>query len=616
VPFVRWWAERKLDQILGLTAGPGLDEAAAAFSHVTIRDAGVGIDAWNAWERDVRRGSRGLVAAGGVPVRTFHFDDFDHRTPHLAVGVRADPPPLLLSANEALRELHLDYAARLADAAPNNKAHDKYGWGRLRGAIDVDAAIRLAVREALRQARLGRGDEPPDPFEPEGLRAFVAFLNEPVPASSNLYSRYVRALYRTWPGLDRVFPDVLSGDRRHFVHWLHRYARADAPISSVCELPDLPRRSWRREKGQGVNVAGYLGADLGLAVSARRTIASLDACGVPLQTVTYRRTLSRQSRTNTDDGPNALFPVTVACVTAEQFPLFHADMGDAFFRGRYTIGYWYWELEELPEDQFNALDLVDEIWVATHHVHAAISSHTSKPVLHMPIPLTGAAPSGRDRASFGLDDGYTFLYTFDFNSVLERKNPLGVVAAFRLAFPAEGSPRLVLKSINADLWPDQSELIRCAIADRADVTLIDGYLTEEDHAALLAACDCYVSLHRAEGLGLNLADAMVLGKPVIATGYSGNLDFMNANNSFLIPFRYVTVPPGTPAYPTGARWADPDLGAAAARMRELVAVPQSGRVAGERARRDLTSRWGPPQCGARMVERLKEVWSSGRLSRA
>jgi glycosyltransferase involved in cell wall biosynthesis len=234
----------------------------------------------------------------------------------------------------------------------------------------------------------------------------------------------------------------------------------------------------------------------------------------------------------------------------------------------------------------------------------------------MPIPLLEPRPSNRRRSSFGLpDDAYVFLFVFDFDSVMMRKHPLGAVAAFCEAFPSPGTARLVLKSVNADRWPSEAELVRCAIAGRPDITLMDGYLSGPDQAALVAVSDCYLSLHRAEGLGLTLADAMALGKPVIATRYSGNLDFMDDANSFLVPFTYTSVPPGTPAYPAGAPWADPDIGEAARLMRMLARDPQCGRTVGAKARDDILTRWTLETTGARMRGRLEEVWASGLLPR-
>ena len=116
-------------------------------------------------------------------------------------------------------------------------------------------------------------------------------------------------------------------------------------------------------------------------------------------------------------------------------------------------------------------------------------------------------------------------------------------------------------------------MVRYAATGRPDVLVIDGHLPRAELGSLMAAADCYVSLHRSEGFGLTMAESMALGKPVIATAYSGNLDFMNDENSFLVPFSWATVPPGAGPYPVGARWADPDLDAAAAIMRTVVGSP-------------------------------------------
>ncbi len=204
----------------------------------------------------------------------------------------------------------------------------------------------------------------------------------------------------------------------------------------MIELPK--RRVWTASTdtgARGVNVAGYLSADSGLAVSARRTITALEAAGVSVQPVNYRRTMSRQDLSDDDPYTRPLYNLSVVCVTAEQFPFFRADVGPTFFEGRYTIGYWYWELETFPEDQLVALDYVDEVWVATQHVLGALTPITAKPIRHMPIPLLVPQPSGRSRASFGLGDGYTFLFVFDFDSVMERKNPLATVTRLHAGLP-------------------------------------------------------------------------------------------------------------------------------------------------------------------------------------
>jgi glycosyltransferase involved in cell wall biosynthesis len=157
--------------------------------------------------------------------------------------------------------------------------------------------------------------------------------------------------------------------------------------------------------------------------------------------------------------------------------------------------------------------------------------------------------------------------------VFERKNPLAVIEAFSKAFTPSEGPVLVVKSINGDLRPLERDRVRLAAADRPDIVLIEDYLTKDERDALLSRADAYVSLHRAEGLGLTIAEAMIMGKPVIATAYSGNLDFMTEENSFLVPYEMTVVPPGCDPYAPGTPWADPDVDVAARLMRQVVDEP-------------------------------------------
>src|SRR5262249_39584335 len=136
-----------------------------------------------------------------------------------------------------------------------------------------------------------------------------------------------------------------------------------------------------------------------------------------------------------------------------------------------------------------------------------------------------------DRAALGLTDDFTFLFCFDFGSGFERKNPLGVVEAFRRAFAPEEGPRLVIKSVRCSAAPIAWARLQAAAADRSDITVRDGYEPAVRQQALMAACDCYVSLHRAEGYGLTMAEAMAAGRPVIGTEYSGNLEFMTPDTA-------------------------------------------------------------------------------------
>jgi glycosyltransferase involved in cell wall biosynthesis len=201
-----------------------------------------------------------------------------------------------------------------------------------------------------------------------------------------------------------------------------------------------------------------------------------------------------------------------------------------------------------------------------------------------------------------------FLFTFDFMSVMKRKNPLGLIEAFKKAFaPGEG-PMLVLKSINGETRPASFASLRLAAEGRDDIVIMDKYLDSRHAAALMNLCDCYVSLHRSEGLGLTIAEAMLLGKPVIATDYSGNLDFMKSDTSYLVPWTRVRVGEGAEAYDSDALWAEPNLDSAAKIMRHVYFNPEEARKTASAGKHDLESRFTPEQTGSRMKNRLTELW--------
>ncbi len=262
-----------------------------------------------------------------------------------------------------------------------------------------------------------------------------------------------------------------------------------------------------------------------------------------------------------------------------------------------------------------AFDLVDEVWVASEFTREAVAAETSKPVHVVPVPLEPPEVSPVSRAEVGLPDGFLFLFSFDFLSIAERKYPLGLVEAFCRAFrPGEG-PMLAIKSINGDRRSEELTRLRRAAAGRPDVHVLDGYVPPATKDAVMASCDCYVSLHRSEGLGLTLAEAMALGKPVIATGYSGNLAFMDEENSYLVRHGTAITPAGIDPYPAGAEWAEPDLDHAAELMRRVYEHPEEARERGARARRDLLASHSVAQAAAFIRRRLDEIPMHGNLLR-
>ncbi|GAC1327509.1 MAG: glycosyltransferase family 4 protein [Candidatus Dormibacteria bacterium] len=342
----------------------------------------------------------------------------------------------------------------------------------------------------------------------------------------------------------------------------------------------------------GLNLAGLFRSENGLGESARLLAATVATTGIPDTTISYLRSPSRQGHPFTEHGPGRpVYDINIVAVNADHTVMFAADNGPGFFRDRYTIGTWAWETDRLPRRLLGALDFVDEVWMPSDYSRRAAARVTNKPTFTFPHPVVQPEyPAGLTRTALGMPEGFTFLFCFDFMSTARRKNPLGLVAAFKQAFADGAGPQLVIKSANGDRRPDDMAELVAASAGRSDITIIDRYVPAGWVPAMIAACDCYISLHRSEGFGLTLAEAMLMGKPTIATGYSGNLEFMSETNSYLVRTAEVPVGPGIPIYPAEGLWGEPDRADAARLMGEVAGDPARARERGAAGRRDILER--------------------------
>ena len=416
------------------------------------------------------------------------------------------------------------------------------------------------------------------------IRRVVAASDSPPPAPWStagefrtwLAPRYWRALHDQRRDLWAAFPDPEQRSAPAYRRWCREaFTFDDVPL--LLAAPEVATSQVVVAdplRDDGLNLVGYLTHQSGLGDVARRLRDAAAQAGLAHSSVATYRTAS-PTRDAEPIGNRVEFTNSLCVVTADQFPFLAADMPELFAATRRMIGYWFWELEHVPLPMRQSISLVDEIWAGSRFVTDAFAAVSSVPVRHVPIPVAKPPASSRRRADFAkladVGERPLFLTTFDHLSVTERKNPIGVVEAFRAAFtPGEG-PVLIVKTMNGHQRWASHQRVLAAADGRNDIRVWDETLDRADQMALVAAADCMVSLHRSEGLGLHLAEAMWLGTPTIATRYSGNLDFMNDENSLLIDAELVHVEHGQGVYPPTAKWAAPDLEQAAAAMRRIAA---------------------------------------------
>jgi glycosyltransferase involved in cell wall biosynthesis len=356
----------------------------------------------------------------------------------------------------------------------------------------------------------------------------------------------------------------------------------------------------------GVNIVGYFGQPTGVGEVSRIVAAALVDRGVPLARVDVSAGL---------DAVTAPYDSTLLCVNADMTPNVRDALGAGVFHGRRAIGFWHWETEQFPRAWRNRFSMVNEVWVASDFVRRALAPLSPVPVLTMRLPITVCPSPDVTRADFGLPGGrFLWLFAFDMRSSIERKNPLAVIEAYRRAFGASRAAHLVIKVNHLDEYPEAAARLRAEV-EAVGGTLISRTLDRRDIAALYAVCDGYVSLHRSEGFGLTMAEAMALGKPVVATGYSGNLEFMSRENSYLVGYRLTTIEQAIGSYyRAGDVWAEPDVGEAADLMAMVVSDPAEAACRGARAAAEIRAQLAPDVIAHAVADRLDVLRRAARDS--
>ena len=361
----------------------------------------------------------------------------------------------------------------------------------------------------------------------------------------------------------------------------------------------------------GLNLLGYSQGDLGLGEALRYLSRALAQSNIPFL---VRRLKISILSTQTNTALNHLsenhcrYPINCIVINPDTLYLLPTWVGYSEWAKRYNIAYWFWELEQFPRAWKYALPLIDEIWVNTEFNAKTMRTVHSR-VTKIPFAIEFELPSAHfNRDYFGLpEDRFIFLTSFDFHSSIERKNPQASIAAFLEAFPdPDCAVTLIIKSTNGQNHPEQYQSLRKLAQEDPRIIFLDRQFSSSENRGLLNTADCFVSLHRSEGLGLGLAESMYLGKPVIATNYSGNLEFMNPKNACLVSYELIAV--GS-HYPHGHNqvWAQVYISDAARNMREIFNNSSWRRALGERARQDMLTHHSYQVMGNAITKRLLEI---------
>jgi len=363
---------------------------------------------------------------------------------------------------------------------------------------------------------------------------------------------------------------------------------------------------------KGINILGYINKRVGLGEGVRSNVRSISEVGIPYVLndieAKWRKddgALDAPSLELSSDNP---YGINLIQINADYFSgVLHHDL--SYFADRYNIGFWAWELESFPRKFQKYIDLLDEIWVPSNFCLNAISQVSNKPVLRFMHSIEVVCGS-ETREDFNLpEDKLVYLTIFDYASLVARKNPYASIKAFEEAFGKNTQEAvLVVKTSNVGWCKKEKQDLKSHIADNGSILVIEESMPREKLNALINAADVFVSLHRSDGFGLTMAEAMYLGKPVIATGYSANTEFMTSETGFLVPYRLVDVGDDFLHPELNERWADADVSEAARMMKALAMDAEWRANVGSKAREHVRHILSPKTIGAKIKARLDYLY--------
>lgn len=366
---------------------------------------------------------------------------------------------------------------------------------------------------------------------------------------------------------------------------------------------------------RGINLIGSIRAEMGLGQSCRLVADMILKCNYPLS-IYNARIYNSDVSNNLTDGDTS-FDSFISESLPYGINIFHVnplDLGKVLMQmpeaweGRYNIAFWLWELEEFPKEWISYCKLFDEIWVPSEFVAGSIRKVTDVPV-HV-IPYYVSVPKGKvlNRKDFRLPDGqFLFLLMFDTNSTLGRKNPMGALEAFKLAFPPDDSKiGMVLKINNAD--EKSLSLLRNELSGYKNIYFLTEKMEKERINSLIECVDVFVSLHRAEGFGLVMAEAMLSGTPVIATNWSSNVEFMDESSACMVNYTLIKNLRREDLYRKGCIWAEPDYRQAADYMKKLAGDKAYYELMQEKGKAYVMEKLGAGNTIDVLKQELDRVW--------
>ena len=620
---IRWWADR-LETLCVNRQRDGIfvdqkwmDLLPGRHDGIYIlRNNGYNTAYWNLSHRKAEKDGN-TICFNGDKLVFFHFSGYDPLRPDI---VSKHQDRYRMDETGVCKELFYDYRDRILGNGFEALRTLPYAFQTFTDGRAVLSLFRMIYRDDPKIIKAMKGKNPfdcPQVFyhhKDSTADAIIEYLlrNDAAPsigfmaASSSDWANWIQTLLRQ--------TYHVPGDWVRFIT-----SRFLAHVSS-----NHPS-SREGQKLDGVNLVGYLRSEIGLGESGRMTGIALETAGVSWCGYDWEEGNSSRKDDHSIDNyisQSCPYDVSVFHINADQLPIAYDSLPKEAWQA-YRIGIWYWELPEFPAQWWNAFDLLDEIWAPSRFIYDTLKKCSPIPVHYVPAPMIKDEPKKQySRKFFGLpEDAFLFLNYFDSFSYASRKNPAAAIKAFQAAFkPDDSGVGLVLKINNASPDAKLVSELKETIGEYKNIFIIARVMPRDEINGLICCCDASVSLHRSEGLGLLCKESMYYGKPVIATNWSGNTEFMNEDNSCLVDYTMVPVDYYEGVKSGEQQWAEADVEQASAYMVQLVEDREFYTRIAKNAKAYIRKTYSAENVGKQMAARLAEIhknrhyWADKHLS--
>ncbi len=558
--FLKWWQSKLVNQCyIAFEEGIFVDQkwielVPSIFDKVfLLRDDGYNVAYWNLNHRKITKDKAGNYYSNGNKLIFFHFSGLDPLKPRKLSKYQNR---YKVKDIKLVKELVLQYISKLKCNGLVNYINIPYTFNYFSNGIKIHEGCRKFYMKGN------------DYFIKKHINPFNSY---------DFFSNYL--------GIDKAESSLIKQTPT---------SNKKVKFTSV------------KDSMMGVNLIGYAKHETGLGESVRIAAGVFEEAQINFNFINFTKGNNSRASDCTYDGrftdpKDARYPINIFHINADQIPIVYNELGKKFFKNKYNIGYWHWELPDFPDAWSQSFNIIDEVWVPSDFVLNAVSKKTKLPVIKIPHAIDLEVKGLANKRDYDIPEDTTlFLTMFDCFSFYQRKNPLGVIRSFKKAFNKNENVFLIVKINN----PTQEVISILKKEKDENILLMPSILTKQEINDLMNICDCLVSLHRSEGFGLPVADAMYIGKPVIATAWSGNLEFMKPFNSLLVEFDLVKIGSDYGPYTKGNTWAEPRYEQASELMRKIHLDKDFRKKIGEAARNYIITHFSKETIGSYYKKRI------------